>query len=308
MDGGIQLLLSATMIQVQQIGPVKIFFGKHASYPYCNTLLVKGQQSMLVDPACEEKALRALQAGERIDFLFNTHYHPDHIRYNALFNGIEMGAHREDAPCFRSLDSMAEWVGVKGTVYEKNWKTSMVRTFGFRERESVKEVEDGTTMSLGGVTIQFLHFPGHTPGLTGFLIPEFQILFLADMELSPAGPWYHNRRADIQSIIQSVEKIRKIPAEVHIPSHGNKVFRGDIGPRLDRYLENIYSREEKILESLTVPRTLDQLTSLSLISGFRFSRKQVWFLFERNMIEKHLVRLMGQGKISRRGNRYEREV
>jgi len=202
---------------------------------------------------------------------------------------------------------MAEWVGVKGTIYEKDWKISMVRDFGFREREVAKEVEDGTILGLGEVSIQFVHLPGHTPGHTGFLIPELGILFVADMELSPAGPWYHNQRADIQSIIDSVEKIRKVPAAFYIPSHGQEIFRADLGSRLDQYLENIFFREKKILEALSVPRTLDELTSLSLISGFRLSKKQVWFLFERNMVEKHLDRLLSQGKISRKGEKYQRE-
>ena len=295
------------MIQVQEIGPLKIFFGKHSTYPYCNTLFIKDQRTLLVDPSCEEESLRSLAAEEKIDLLFNTHCHPDHIRYNPLFEAAEFWAHRSDAPCFRSLDSMAEWVGVKGTKYEKAWKASLIETFHFRERATVKELEDGTNLNLGSVTIQFLHFPGHTPGLTGFLVPELDILFLADMELSPFGPWYHNKKASIQRIIDSVEKIRRIPAKYYIPSHGKEIFRGNIGPRLDRYLENIYSRERKILEALSVPRTLDELASLSLISGFRLSRRLVWYLFERNMVEKHLERLLAQEKISQSGEKYQRE-
>ncbi len=296
------------MIQTHEIGPLKILFGRLASYPYCNTLLLKGRRTLLVDPACEEKALQALAGEEEIHYLFNTHYHPDHIRFNSLFGAAEFWAPRDDAPCFRSLDSMAEWVGVKGTPYETAWSDSMTKVFGFRERQEVHEVEEGMTLDLGGVALQFLHFPGHTPGLTGFRIPELQALFLADMELSPAGPWYHNKRASIQGIIDSVEKIRAIQAEYYIPSHGQEIFRGDIGPRLDRYLENIHSRERKILEALSSPKTLDELASLSLISRFRLSRGQVWFFFERNMIEKHLERLLAQGRISKVGDKFQREA
>ena len=296
------------MIKTREIGPVKILFGKFPAFPYCNTLLIRDGQTLLVDPACEQTALRALSADGRIDFLFNTHYHPDHIRYNGFFAGAEFMVHREDAPCFRSLDSMAEWVGIEGTEYEKSWKSSMVEDFGFQERAIIREVEDGMTLSLGKITIQFVHLPGHTPGHSGFFIPELKILFTADMELSPLGPWYHNRRADIESVIRSVEKIRKISADYYIPSHGREISPRDIGPRLDRYLENIYAREEKILRALEVPRTLDELTSLSLISGFRLARNQAWYLFERNMIEKHLDRLLAHEKISRRGEKYRRET
>jgi glyoxylase-like metal-dependent hydrolase (beta-lactamase superfamily II) len=216
--------------------------------------------------------------------------------------------HREDAPCFRSLDSMAEWVGIRGTQYEKSWKSSMIEDFGFQERTIIREVEDGMMFSLGKITLQFVHLPGHTPGHSGLFIPDWKIFFTADMELSPLGPWYHNRHADIESIIRSVEKMRNLPADFYIPSHGREVFTGDIAPRLDRYLENIFAREEKILRALEVPLTLDELTSLSLISGFRLARNQVWYLFERNMIEKHLDRLLTHAKISRRGEKYLRET
>jgi len=296
------------MIKTRDIGPVKILFGKFPAFPYCNTLLIRDGQTLLVDPACEQRALQALAVEGGIDFLFNTHYHPDHIRYNGFFAGAEFMVHREDAPCFRSLDSMAAWVGIKGTEYEKSWKSSMNEDFGFQERAIIREVEDGMTLSLGKITIQFMHLPGHTPGHSGFFISELKILFMADMELSPLGPWYHNRQADIESVICSVEKIRKVSADYYIPSHGQEVFTGDIGPRLDRYLENIYAREEKILRALEVPRTLDEVTSLSLISRFRLARNQVWYLFERNMIEKHLDRLLAQEKISRRGEKYRRET
>lgn len=300
--------LNEEMIQVREIGPVKILFGKLPFYPYCNTLLIKDELTLLVDPACEENALRAAVANERVDFLFNTHYHPDHIRYNGLFDSVEFWVHREDAPCFRSLDSMAEWVGVKGTEYEKDWRSSMSQSFEFRERDTVTEVEDGMTLSLGRITVRFIHLPGHTPGHTGFFIPELKVMFLADMELSSAGPWYHNKRADIEQIIDSVEKIRKVAADYYIPSHGEEVFTDDIGPRLDGYLGNIHSREAKILRSLEVPRSLDELTDLGLISGLKIPKHQVWYLFERTMVEKHLDRLRKQGKISRTGEKYRRET
>jgi hypothetical protein len=107
-------------------------------------------------------------------------------------------------------------------------------------------------------------------------------------------------KASIQSIIDSVEKIRKIRAAYYLPSHGQEIFRKDIGPRLDRYLENIYSRERKILEALSTPKTLDELASLSLISSFRLTRGQVWFLFEKNMVEKHWTGYWSRGKYPRR--------
>ncbi|HSR13518.1 MAG TPA: MBL fold metallo-hydrolase [Thermodesulfobacteriota bacterium] len=295
------------MMKTQEIGPLKIFFGRHPTYPYCNTLLIRGERSLLVDPSCHRDTLFDIAQKEKIDLLFNTHYHPDHIRYNFLFPAAEFLVHRLDAPCFRSLDSMAEWVGINGTPYEAAWRLSLQNDFAYRERQDIGEIEDGTLLDLGGATIRFLHFPGHTPGLTGFRIPECDVVFLADMELSTLGPWYHNRRASIQGIIDSVEKIRKMEARVFIPSHGPVIPGDKIGSRLDRYLGNILARETKILEALASPKTLDDLACMSLISRFRISRRVIWFLFERNMLEKHLERLAAAGRVVKVGDRYARQ-
>ncbi len=160
------------MIKVRDIGPVKILFGKFPVFPYCNTLLIKDERTLLVDPACDERALRPLASEGEIDLLFNTHYHPDHIRYNRLFDGVQFLAPREDAPCFRSLDSMAEWVGVKGTEYEREWKSSMTESYGYQERPSVEEVEDGMELNLGGSPFNSCISRGIPPVIRGFLFPS----------------------------------------------------------------------------------------------------------------------------------------
>ncbi len=286
------------MVKELKIGPITIFFGRLPYYPYCNTYRVQGQKTLLVDPACEEKTLRHLRANGTVDFLFNTHYHPDHIRYNRLFPEAQCFIHAEDAPCLRSVDSMAEYVGVQGTAYEKGWRKNLLETFGFQERDGITEIQDGGALDLGGVTIRFIHLPGHTPGHCGFLVPKWKVFFIGDMELSPAGPWYSNRRASIEEIIQSIEKIRRIPADHYVPSHGNVVSAKDIGERLDRYLQNIYRREEKILNAVATPKTLDEITALSLISGFRLAPQVIWYYFEKTMVGKHLERLLRQGKVA----------
>jgi len=296
--------MKETMVKIRNIGPAQILFGRLPYYPYCNTVWLRGRKTLLVDPGCEEKTLRHLSQKEKVDYLFNTHYHPDHIRYNHFFQDAEFSAPAGDAPCFRSLDCMAEYVGVKETRYETAWKKQLRETFGFRERDGVKEIQDGEALDLGGLTIEFIHLPGHTPGHTGLRVPELKIFFIADMELSPAGPWYSNRRASIDEIIRSIEKIRQIPADYYVPSHGDVIPRENIQGRLDEYLNNIYLREEKILKALFTPRSLDEITSMSLICGFRLAPNLVWYYFERTMITKHLERLLAQGKISSVGESF----
>jgi glyoxylase-like metal-dependent hydrolase (beta-lactamase superfamily II) len=296
------------MVKSLKVGPITILFGRLPAYPHCNTVWIRGRENLLVDPACDEMALRELAKNGNIEFLFNTHYHPDHIRYNGLFPKAKWLAHGQDAPCLRSLDSMAEWVGVKGTRWEKEWRRNLLENFGFRERETIQEIQDGDSLDLGGVTLQWIHLPGHTPGHTGFWLPEWKVCFLGDMELSPIGPWYGNRKACIDQIIQSIDKIHQIAADLYIPAHGDPVSAEEIHSRLERYRQNIYRREEKILRALATPQTLDALTTRSLISGLRLEPHSLWYHFEKTMIEKHLERLRGQGKVIRMEDRWVRTI
>jgi glyoxylase-like metal-dependent hydrolase (beta-lactamase superfamily II) len=44
---------------------------------------------------------------------------------------------------------------------------------------------DGERIDLGGMTLETIHTPGHTPGHLSFLVPEHGLLFSADVDLAP---------------------------------------------------------------------------------------------------------------------------
>jgi len=114
--------------------------------------------AVLVDPAWDVRGLLdVLEAdGMRCVGALGTHYHPDHI------GGEMMGLSIEGISTFISL------VPAKVRVHEA--ETAWVRQVTGVEASDLEPVSSGDKLDLGGVVIEFLHTPGHTPGSQCFLV------------------------------------------------------------------------------------------------------------------------------------------
>ncbi len=102
------------------------------------------KELVVVDPAWDVDFIRdkAERAGYNIKAALITHGHADHT------NGIEKLLDTHDIPVYVSRDE-AEFYKPVGN--------------------NIKDVDPGFNLSLGSVSIDFLHTPGHTPGSQCFL-------------------------------------------------------------------------------------------------------------------------------------------
>ncbi len=104
---------------------------------------------------------------------------------------------------------------------------------------SASELSDGSSVSVGGVSLKVLHTPGHTPGGVCFLLEEAgeSHLFAGDT-LFPGGPG--NTSGDekrFAQIMQSLEeKLFTLPDETHVyPGHGSDTTIGTERPNLEEW-------------------------------------------------------------------------
>ena len=159
-------------------------------------------------------------------------------------------------------------------------------------------------MDLGTVTVEIISTPGHTPGNLAFFFREPKVLFMGDYDLAKFGPWYGDLHSSIEETIDSVNLLRKIPAKVFLTSHETGVFMGNPGKLWDDYLNVIFDRENRLLEFLNEPRTMEEIVEAWIIYGRPREPKAFFELGERGLMKKHLERLMRLGRVVQEKSKY----
>ncbi|MBI4497924.1 MAG: MBL fold metallo-hydrolase [Chloroflexi bacterium] len=123
-------------------------------------------------------------------------------------------------------------------------------------------IPDGTVcerevIAQGRLRLRAVHTPGHTPGHVCFLIEDAGVLFTGDHVLkhvapNPAitflGSRYEGRTRSIVWYVQSLQKVRDLPAQRVFPAHEQEV--PDLPQRVDRILRNHERRAAQIRATL----------------------------------------------------------
>ena len=280
-------------------GPIKFIRG--GRYPHCNSVLVDDRARVVIDAASDPEKLQAFKNQGRVDFLITSHAHEDHLVYNSLFPESRFLAHSADARHFEDVKSLVDCYGDMSPQDFRKWCDSMETTCHYVPRKTDEFLSDGRVLDLGDTRVEVIHAPGHTEGHCAFYFPQERILFTADLDLTRAGPYYADRTSDIEKTIRSLERLKKIQAETYLTAHGKGVYEGDPA-YIDRYLQIIPAREERLLEFLKKePRNLPEIVAEGLIYGKNPAFLGEWDLTisERMMIAKHLDRLIGQSRVQK---------
>jgi len=291
-------------------GPLRFLPGMgRGKYPYCHSIYVEGA-GVLIDPASDRQALQRLRDGPGVRAVWLSHWHEDHWMHLDLFDDLPLCMSREDTPPLGDLETFLDWYGVTAEFPEgrKYWRKIIEEQFSFRPRKPARTLEPGQVLDLGSTSVEVLHTPGHTPGHLAFFFREPAVLFLGDYDLSRFGPWYGDVHSSIPGTVESVERLRQVPAGTWITSHEEDgVFVEDPGERWDLYLGVIRTREEKLLEFLgRGPATVQEIVQQRIVYG-RPREPQMFFDFnERLILIKHLEALEALGGVVREQERYYR--
>ena len=131
-------------IEQRQVGQMAVF-----------AYLVGDEESgdaLVIDPAEDTDGIIAAAEKKkvRIKYIVNTHGHVDHIGGNGEMKkktGAEIIIHEEDAEMLVSTPE------------------AILRMFGAKQSPPAdRTVQDGECISVGGVSLQVIHTPGHSPG------------------------------------------------------------------------------------------------------------------------------------------------
>jgi hydroxyacylglutathione hydrolase len=165
------------------------------------------KEGLVVDPASEIDQIiaAAKKGGIEIRYIVNTHSHVDHISGNAEMQkrtGAKIIIHEKDA------DSLVSTPGM------------LLRMFGAKPSPPADlTVKEGDTITVGKVSLQVIHTPGHSPGGMCLYTPGYvftgDTLFVGGLGRTdlPGGSW----RVMLESIRR---KLLILPDEtVVLPGH-----------------------------------------------------------------------------------------
>jgi glyoxylase-like metal-dependent hydrolase (beta-lactamase superfamily II) len=285
-------------LEDRRIGSVTVLFGaRGGKYPHGNSLLVTGaEEAVLIDPS-----LGLLPRSQRlpaVSRILNSHCHEDHIAGNHLFPDVPWHLHELDQPGLRSLDDMMAIYGYGGTI-DTAFRQVVVQDFHYMARPDARSFRDGDVFDLGGgVRLRVIHTPGHTRGHCCFHIEPDDVLYLGDIDLSSFGPYYGDAWSSLDDFERSLDLVRGLVVRHYATFHHIGVIdeRGAFLERLDRFVDKIREREQRLIEYLAEPHTLNE------IAAHRFVyRPQDPIPFaeavERRSMSQHVERLLRAGRL-----------
>jgi len=286
--------------EVRAFGPLKFIPGKKGGrYPYCHSLVIEGEETWVVDPAADKAYLRRLARTRKVTRVFISHFHEDHQKYNYLFPQARFFVPAPEAEAFTSLNAAFALMGLDDPQAREYWGEIMVREFNFRPLNNLVPYEPGERFQQGGITLEIIPAPGHTPGHSCFYFPRQELLFLADVDLTPFGPWYGDRASSLEDFEATLERLAGFQAETYITAHEQGIFsQEEFQAALPSYRRSIALRDERLLELLKNPKTVKQLADRHFFYGKPKEPPFIYHHIETQMLTKHLERLERQGLIS----------
>lgn len=186
----------------------------------CNTYVIKGSSTILIDPGSPQFLTALIQnlqqdgiAAKDIDIITNTHLHGDHCGANEAFKQIS-GAKILSHPLQKQFYDV--------TVIE----TALF--FGFPPIEfTADSYADNNKLDTGDMEFEFIPSPGHSPDSICFYSQKDKILICGDVIF--AG---NIGRADLpggnaDELKCSIEKLSQLEISHLLPGHMNTVTNAE---------------------------------------------------------------------------------
>lgn len=278
--------------------------GKNASrFPYCACLYLRGSRMrVLIDAGMGGSYLAPVkQMG--VDLLILSHSHIDHHLTKRDLAGVPIWCHQDELPYTGDKEVYLEATGIRRSGVDISFLLDGAPTVF--DYEIQQTLVDGQVIDLGGLSLEVLHTPGHTPGHMAFYLREHDFLFLSDVDLTHFGPYYGHDFADLGDFIASIRRLKALGAASAASGHAGP-FAGDLDKRFAAYEEVIYQRDARVLAHLSQPRTLDEFKRGGVIYKKYFDDFGLQDFFELVHVEKHLERLVQRGLVEQEGERWRR--
>lgn len=171
----------------------------------------------VIDPG--DEAMRIVEtmrhSGLTFTHILNTHAHIDHVMAVQEIKtamGIPFFLHEADVALLKNLPKQASMFGLHVS------EVPTVDAF----------LADGGTIKIGGLDVEVIHTPGHTPGGVSFYIRSESVLFAGDTLFNGSIGRTDLYGGDFNTLITSIRtRLLPLPDEVMVyPGHGPQTALG----------------------------------------------------------------------------------
>jgi glyoxylase-like metal-dependent hydrolase (beta-lactamase superfamily II) len=277
---------------------------KRGQFPFSHSILIRDEVTAVIDTGCGIERLQRLRLEYSPDLIINSHAHPDHIPGNWLFTDLPLLVPCQSFDYCGRIQEMSERFTGSEDMAQK-WREYIREATAFKDSLPTDHYEEGHRFSFGSVELLAIHCPGHTQDSYCFLEPRLGILISFDIDLSPFGPWYGHPDSDINQFEASIRRVRDLKPRTVVSSHMGIISDG-IEERFQAYLDVFAKREARILEFLSQERRLEEMVDQPLIYRDYPYAAELLRLWNKNMLQKHLHRLVERGLVRKTEQGYIR--
>jgi hydroxyacylglutathione hydrolase len=291
----------------QSVGPLQFIPGENQGrYPYCNSIYIE-EAGILIDPASDRKALTELRDTRGVRQVWLSHWHEDHFMHLDLFDDVPFRISERDLPPLTDIETFLDWYAMENQEYRTFWAAMLRDQFHYQPRQPSRFFQDREIIDLGSLTVEVIPTPGHTPGHLAFYFREPKILFMGDYDLTAFGPWYGDLYSGIDQTVESIHRLKTIPADTWLTGHETGMFTQAPGTLWDSYEKIIYERENKLFNLLATAKTMDEIVEACIVYDRPREPKEFFEFGERALMKKHLERLEKNGQVVHDGKYFQRK-
>jgi glyoxylase-like metal-dependent hydrolase (beta-lactamase superfamily II) len=246
-------------------GPINEFITVAGSPMYPAYIVRGGRQNLMVDAGVDllgavylEALVQALGGANKLDYLFVTHSHYDHVGSVSYLKkrvtGLTFGAHSR-------LDTLLNKASVIARMRDlSRHQRDIFKNIAVDEDDRIEPVslditlKEGDRVDLGGLTVEVVESPGHTRDSLAYLIPETRVLFTGEALGIPMSGDARTVQVEFISsyddYVHSIDKLAALSPEMLCLGHGWVLTGSDVNAYFETTRQSTVAYKKLIEEYL----------------------------------------------------------